>query len=48
MIGILEPPILRVFPFSVHSSMSAVKRVTAFSLCVEKAYPIMLFLVSGK
>ncbi len=48
MIGIFEPPILRVFPFSVHSSMSAVKRVSAFSLCVEKANPIMLFLESGK
>ena len=48
MIGIFEPPILRGCPFSVQSSMSAVKRVSAFSLCVEKASPIMLFLLSGK
>ena len=48
VIGIFEPQMLRVFPFSMQSSMSASKRMSAFSLCVEKANPIMLFLLSLK
>ena len=48
VIGIFEPPMLRVFLNSVHSSIIAVRSVSAFSLCVENASPMILVLVSEK
>lgn len=48
VIGIFDPPMLSVVLLSAHSSIIAFRSVSAFSLCVEKAKPMMLVLVSGK
>ena len=48
VIGIFEPPMLRVCRCSVHNSIIAVRIRSAFSLCVEKANPMMVVFVSEK
>ena len=45
---ILDPPMVRVFFRSMHSSISAAKRMLALGLLVENASPIMFVFFSEK